>query len=178
MTDLDSFFEDICRKNYNNIYKYAYFSLKNKAAAEDITQDTFVHVYKNIKKIHKHDNPVGYIFRTAQNFIKNYKKQLYRRIAMEQQADERFEDINDVGSGIDSVLDAEINEYEYIIYVIGSLSEEKRRLYDMYYVENRSMKEISDELGISYAALRMKYVRLRKEIKDRVRETAEKYFVT
>lgn len=40
------------------------------------------------------------------------------------------------------------------------------------------MKEIAQKLGIEYTALRMKYVRLRKEIKELVKELAENNFVT
>lgn len=40
------------------------------------------------------------------------------------------------------------------------------------------MRDIAAKLGIDYAALRMKYVRLRREIRERVKKLAEEKFVT
>lgn len=87
-------------------------------------------------------------------------------------------DIRDLSTSIENSLNAEINEYEYITDIIDSLSDDKKRLYKMYYIEKKSMKEIAASEGIEYTALRMKYVRLRKEIKNKVKEFAENNFVT
>ena len=56
------------------------------------------------------------------------------------------------------------------------LTEDKKKLYIMYYIKNKTMEEIAKELGISYSAVRMRYVRLRKEIKALVQEFAEENF--
>ena len=40
----------------------------------------------------------------------------------------------------------------------------------------KPMEEIARELGIEYSAVRMRYVRLRKEIKGLIKELAEKKF--
>lgn len=174
----DTFFDEVCERYYKDIFKYLVFTLKNEEAANDITQDTFVVVYKNIKKVYSHENIGGYIFRTAQNLGKNYKKELYKRLIREINIDDNVLDIQDYKSDIESSIDAQIDEYEYITEIIDSLSNEKQRLYKMYYVEHKSMKEIAAVMNVEYTALRMKYVRLRKEIKERVRELSEKYFVT
>lgn len=178
MNKYDAFFDEICERYYKDIFKYLVFTLKNEEAANDITQDTFVVVYKNIKKVYNHENIGGYIFRTAQNLGKNYKKELYKRLIREINIDDNVVDIQDYKSDIESRMDADIDEYEYIIDIIDSLSDEKKRLYNMYYVEHKPMKEIAAVMNVEYTAIRMKYVRLRKEIREMVRELAEKYFVT
>lgn len=178
MNKYDAFFDEICERYYKDIFKYLVFTLKNEEAANDITQDTFVVVYKNIKKVYNHENIGGYIFRTVQNLGKNYKKELYKRLIREINIDDNVVDIQDYKSDIESSMDADIDEYEYIIDIIDSLSDEKKRLYNMYYVEHKPMKEIAAVMNVEYTAIRMKYVRLRKEIREMVRELAEKYFVT
>ncbi|MDO5388264.1 MAG: hypothetical protein Q4F63_03435, partial [Clostridia bacterium] len=75
-------------------------------------------------------------------------------------------------------INSEINEYEYLTEILSSLSDDKKDLYKWYYVDNIPMKEIAEREGIEYTALRMKYVRLRKEIKEKVREISENKFVT
>lgn len=178
MNKYDAFFDEICERYYKDIFKYLVFTLKNEEAANDITQDTFVVVYKNIKKVYNHENIGGYIFRTVQNLGKNYKKELYKRLIREINIDDNVVDIQDYKSDIESSMDADIDEYEYIIDIIDSLSDEKKRLYNMYYVEHKPMKEIAAVMNVEYTAIRMKYVRLRKEIREMIRELAEKYFVT
>lgn len=178
MNQLDTFFSELCEKYYNDVYKYLAFTLKNSDTANDAIQDTFVIVYKNIKNVYKHPNAGGYVFRTAQNIAKNYKKNIYKRIINEINIDNDIIELQDYKSEISNAMDTEINEYDYITEVIESLNSQEKRLYDMYYIEHKQMKEIAQELNIEYTALRMKYVRLRKKIKATVRELSEKYFVT
>lgn len=178
MSRYDAFFEDICEKYYKDVYKYIVFTLKDREISNDIVQDTFIVVYKNIEKVYKHKNPGGFVFRTAQNLVKNYKKELYKRLTREVNIDEGVTNIQDINTSIENTLNSEIDEYEYITDIINQLSDEKKKLYEMYYVEKKSMKEISESEGIEYTALRMKYVRLRKEIKNKVKEFAENNFVT
>ncbi len=178
MNKYDTFFTEICEKYYKDVFRYLVFTLKNEDAASDVIQDTFVVVYKNIKKIYNHKNQGGYIFRTAQNIAKNYKKELYKKLIKEINIDDGIIEIRDYNSDIDKVIDSKINEYEYITDIIDSLSDEDKQLYSMYYIEHKSMKDIAYVLDIEYTALRMKYVRLRRKIKEMVKDTAEKYFVT
>lgn len=178
MTENDILFENITETYYAEIYKYLVFCLKDEDRAGDILQDTFVVVYKNIEKLKNHENVGGFVFRTAQNLVKNYKKQLYKRITKELSIDEGIIDIRDYNADIESTMDSRIDEYDYVTDIIESLDDEKKRLYKMYYIENIPMKEIAKSLNIEYTALRMKYVRLRREIKELVKEAAEKYFVT
>lgn len=58
-----------------------------------------------------------------------------------------------------------IDEDIYFDLVLGSLSENERKLYELYYVLKKPMKIIARELRLNETALRMKYVRLRKKVK-------------
>lgn len=170
------FFENLCQKNYNNVYKYLLIVVKNRDVANDIVQDTFIVVYKNLKKVYNHNNPDGFVFKTAQNLAKNYKKQLYKQLINEINLDNMI--LSSSNNTIENAMDSNINEYDYIDEIIDSLSEKNKKLYNMYYVEHKPMKVIADELGIEYTALRMKYVRLRKEIKQKIKDLVKNKFVT
>lgn len=178
MNKYDTFFNKICNEYYANIYKYLVFIIKDDEKAKDIVQDTFIVVYKNIEKVYTHENKGGYIFKTAQNLAKNYKKELYKKLLNEVSIDEKVTEIEDSRTTIENSLLADIDEYEYITEIIDLLDNDKQALYKMYYIEKKPMKEIAQKLGIEYTALRMKYVRLRKEIKALVKELAENNFVT
>lgn len=156
-------FKDICKENYMRIYKYVFFTIKDKSCAEDITQEVFIIAYQKGKKFIKHDNPSAFLYKTAKNLV---CEEIRRR--KKQKNVELIDEIighDDVWENIDKEKDDEIDETEYINIVINELSEEKRNLYLDYYVKHKTMKEISKERNINETAIRMRFVRMRKEIK-------------
>ena len=178
MKKYDEFFDGLCDMYYRNVYKYIVFSVKDRDAADDIVQDTFVVVYRNIEKVYRHNDPGGFIFKTAQNIIKNYKKEIYKKLLNEISSDDSSRDIKDNSASIENYIDADVNEYEYVWDIINSLDEKSRRLYKMHYIDKKSLKEIAESEGTEYTAMRMRFVRLRREIKEKVKEFAENNFVT
>jgi RNA polymerase sigma-70 factor (ECF subfamily) len=89
-----------------------------------------------------------------------------------------IEEPQDAGSTVEAVLDSQIDEREYIEAALGALSDEKRRLYELYYAEKRGMAEIAGLLGLEEPALRMRYVRLRRELRGIVSQISEDYFTS
>ena len=50
--------------------------------------------------------------------------------------------------------------------VLSQLTDEQKELYQSYYVEHKPMREIAREKRIRESALKMKYVRLRKAVRN------------
>lgn len=94
----------------------------------------------------------------------------------EQTGDDETDQIQDWTASIEVMLDRQVNEQEYVEMVLSQLTEEKRNLYRLYYVSRNSMAEIAHMLNIEETAVRMRYVRLRREIKTIVKQIAEQYF--
>ena len=178
MKSRDDFFNELCSLYYADVYKYICICVGDRDTACDIVQDTFMTVYKNTGRLLRHENPGGYIFKTAKNIIGSYKRELYKRLINETRIDDAQAYLPDTETDIETELDRAVNEYEYVDEVLESLDEDKRRLYELYYIHKLPMKDIAAKLGIDYAALRMKYVRLRREIRERVKKLAEEKFVT
>jgi len=86
--------------------------------------------------------------------------------------------IPDLSDYIQMVQDQQINEEDYIESVLSELSEEKRRLYTLYYLNKESMREIALLFGVEEAAMRMRFVRLRREIRTIAAAVAVKYFIS
>lgn len=72
--------------------------------------------------------------------------------------------------------DKQIDVDDYVAYIIDALPEEKKALYKMYYVDRKSYREISSVLSISEPAVRMKFMRLKKDIKKIVKTYARMHF--
>lgn len=168
----EDFFEGLCNKYYKKILKYSVLCVKDKDIADDIVQEVFIVVYKKLDLLKSHPNIGGFIYQTAKNIINEHKRRLYTTLMHEIREDREF-----MGSGsVEKEIDSRIDEYEYITDIISQLSDEKYRLYKLYYIDNMPMDKIADKLGIEYTALRMRYVRLRREIKEMVRRLAEEKF--
>ena len=175
LDDYEKFFNELCAEYYEKILKYVYFNIKDETYSRDITQNVFLIVYEKIEYVFKHPNIGGFIFQTAKNLVRQHKREIYNKLMMEIN-DEDIINVSYSTFEISDFLDKEINEFDYISDVLNMLTDEKRNLYNLYYIKRKPMEEIAYELGIGYSAVRMGYVRLRKEIRDLVKELAEKKF--
>lgn len=59
---------------YDRIYKYCYFKVKNKDVAEDLTQETFLKYFRQNSYI-SHGKPLAYLYTIAKNQCIDYFRQ-------------------------------------------------------------------------------------------------------
>ncbi len=170
-------FESLCEEYYEKILRYLYAALGNEASARDYTQEVFLVACEKMELLSTHPNPGGFLFQTTKTLVKKARRQSFARLAKEQPTDEETEGILDLNSEITTFLDKEINEDAYIDTVLSYLSEDKLKLYSLYYINQKGMGEIAAILGIEETALRMRYVRLRREIKGIISKIAEEQFI-
>jgi RNA polymerase sigma-70 factor, ECF subfamily len=69
-----SAFDEIFEKYYKPIYYFIYKMANNSEAAEDITQDTFVKVYKNLEKVEDNIKLSPWIYKIAYNTFIDYTR--------------------------------------------------------------------------------------------------------
>lgn len=173
-------FLEICKTYHKPLVKYLYYKLGNLEDAQDISQEVFILVFDKIENLKEHENIGGFIFQTAkfkaQNFIRK-RETSNKLICLLEKNSSNISNNIDLFDEILSMKDKKIKEDLYIEKVLDNLSIQKRRLYELYYVERKSYKEISKILNINEAAIRMKYMRLRNEIKKYSKNIAQKYFV-
>lgn len=168
------FFDDLCEEYYKKVLHYLFAALGDESAARDCTQEVFLTVWQKSSILLQHPNPGGFVFQTAKNFAKKARQTAFRKMLTDP-ISEDFE-LHDPASEIEIVRDARINEEEYTELVLSSLSDENLHLYTEYYLCKKSMEEIAGALGIEQPALRMRYVRLRREIRAIAARVAEEYF--
>ncbi len=70
----DDSLEFLIKKYLKHIYNYVYRNIGNSADAEDITQETFLKVWKNIKKFDREKNFKPWIFQIAKNTIIDFSR--------------------------------------------------------------------------------------------------------
>lgn len=67
--------EDFIRQNYDEIYKYCYWKVRNTLDAEDLTQEVFLRFVKNLDRYTDKGKPKALLYTIARNLCINKSKQ-------------------------------------------------------------------------------------------------------
>jgi len=170
------FLEQLCTEYHEKILRYLYYSLGDEQAARDCTQEVFLVACRKSEELSHHPNPGGFLFQTAKNLCCKVRRENFTQMMKEISIDDKSLDLEHADHEIERVLDRQIDELAYIESVLSKLTDEKRRLYNLYYLNHMSMAQIAKALGAKEPAVRMRFVRLRQEIREIVTAVAEQNF--
>ncbi len=147
---------DFVKQYYNEVYKYCYYRLADKNQAEDITQETFVNLFKQFSSyIHK-GKAKNYLYVIAGNLCKNEYKKRKEVSAIQIE---------------DTIAYAKEGQKEivlklYIEQEMSGLPEEFREVILLYYFQNLKIREISEILGISISLVKYRLSESKKLLKQ------------
>ena len=142
--------------------------IHDKSVAEDIVQEVFLIAYEKRTVIFSYENKRAFLYKVSKNLTNEYirKNQKCKIVELNENNIVDEEDLCDL---ICHKEDEKIDEQKYIADVIDELPEDKKELYHLYYIDKVPMKNIAKELNLNEATLRMRFVRLRKDIKNKVK---------
>ena len=155
-------FEELYRKNVNDVYRFTYWLAGDHSEAEDITSETFVRAWTR-RNVIRTETLKAYLFSIARNiFLRRKRKQ--KRITT---LDDRHADSNPGP--------AEITEQRFEIDTVHQILQTMPEIDRAAFVLRVELKlpynEISRALKISLSAAKVKVHRVRKRlIQDRYRE--------
>jgi RNA polymerase sigma-70 factor (ECF subfamily) len=141
---------------------------RSKESTEDLIQEVFTVACKKGKAFLQHEKPLAFLYRTARNLTLTYLKQ-HRISAMECLSENTAVNDTDLCEKLLTDMDRKIDETAYTGQVIESLNSNQHNLYTQRYINHKSIKEIALEQGVSETAMRMRLVRLRREIQGIVK---------
>ncbi len=127
---------------------------------EEILSDVFFIVWKNKNVLEKESRLSPYIARITKNVI--YKK--YKEINYKFIYDEFDEDFQDNFNIEELLEEKELNDC--IIKNLKAVGEEEYLIFSKFYFEDKKIKDISKELGISVSNTKTKLHRTRKKVKE------------
>jgi len=154
-------FELLIKKYENILFNYIYKITCSKEDSEDITQEVFIRAYKSLYKFQRKASFSTWLFKIAANCIntyfnkkKNYTVEYDEMLTNAQcKASDKPEEALEI-----TEIKKEVEE------LLNSLAVEQRSCILLKYVEGFSLKEISEILGISEDAVKMKIYRARKKL--------------
>ncbi len=142
--------EILIRRYLKPIYGFAYRYVGNAQGAEDITQDVFVKVWKNLKKFDQDRNFKAWIFTIAKNtsldFLKKKKAMQFSDLENESGENALVEKFIDSSPLPDEFLEQK-GIREIFIKAVGKLFSKYRKVLLLRHEENMTFREIAETLG-------------------------------
>ncbi|MEO0275742.1 MAG: RNA polymerase sigma factor [candidate division WOR-3 bacterium] len=137
------------------LYNYIYRIVYNKEDAEDLLQDTFLKIFKNINNIDFKRNARAFIFKIARNCCIDFLRKKKKEMPF---IEEIYENKNDIYERMR--LKGKIES------ALLNLKEEDREIIILKYIENFKIKEISEIMGIQENTVKIKIFRALKKLKS------------
>jgi len=160
--DVDSFGTLIDRYQ-TKLIRYVNYLLNNSELTEDIVQETFIRGYQNIKSFNAERKFSSWIYRIAHNTAINHIKKQNRTISI---------DISLIGELFSSKKDNPEIDYEKkeiqktVRKCLNKLNHKYKEVLILYYLEDKSYKEISSILEIPIGTVGIRISRAKKALKN------------
>ena len=164
---------------YNNIYYFAFKTVKDSDLACDITQESFITIYKNIGSLNEPAAFTGWARQITYRHCLQYFKQK-KDVLVEEDEDGHsiFDTVEETNT--EFIPDETLEQDEFkktILGIIDELTEEQRSAVMMYYFDELSVKEIAEIQGVSDGTVKSRLNYGRKAIKNSVEEYEKKHGV-
>jgi len=152
------------------IYGFVYKNVGNEAQAEDITQEVFVKVWKNIKKFDQSRDFKPWIFQIAKNtsidFLRKKKTIPFSK----------FENENGQNLLVDNIVAAPLNLIEKfsdqntVAVAMQGLTDKEQKIINLRHGDGMSFKEIAETFKEPINTVKSRYrrvlLRLRRNVKE------------
>jgi RNA polymerase sigma-70 factor (ECF subfamily) len=158
----------LIEKHLKPIYNFVYKNVGNEANAEDITQEVFIKVWKNIKKFDQTKNFKPWIFQIAKNtsidFLRKKKSIPFSKFENEKGQNVLIE--NTPAKPLN--LLEELSDKKTLATAMHGLSEKEQKLINLRHTDGLSFNEIAERFKESVNTIKSRYRRslanLRKNI--------------
>ncbi len=152
-------FAELYDAYFDRIYAYAVMRVRDRAAAEDITSETFHQALKNLAKFEWRGVAFSaWLYRIASNAIAD------RAVANARESGPRIDEPAGCGD------QEEIESRAAMHGLMRDLPDDQRRVIEMRFVEDRSIREIAGELSRSEGAVKQLQFRALQNLRDRLSE--------
>ena len=165
-------FKILMLKYQMRIYSTLYSYTKSKETAEDLTQQTFIKVWKKIDMFKGESSFYTWLYRVAINLAKNhYASSAFKKERLNiSSEDKNYEFLSNNNIEEEHQLKESLNN---INIFISSMPEEIRTCFILREKEGKSYDEIAKILNIPIGTVRSRIYRAREMILDRIKHNGE-----
>jgi len=166
-------FGELLERHQARVYNHALRLMGNPQDAEEVLQDTFVQVFRNLEKFEGRSRFSTWLYRIATNeaLMRLRKARRKREVFLEDTTEGERERCREgmrvlARSPLDDVLDEEIRNQ--LARLLAELPEEYRAVFAMRDIDGFSNAEVAEVLGITVAAVKSRLHRSRLYLRDRL----------
>ncbi len=154
------------------ILGFLYQMVSERDLAEDLTQETFVRAYHNLKKLRDDSKFSTWLFGIGRNVAReSLRSRRYDTQNLTAATPTDHEDRARTNSPVDQLLGRELNTA--METALQTLDEEKRVVFVLKILQDRSYQEIAEITGFSVPKVKTELHRARLEMRQRLRAYLE-----
>ncbi len=142
--------EEYIKVHRGTVYRLAYSVVKNGEDADDITQETFVKLYRSKEVFGSSENVKAWLIRVTINLAKDTLRSSWYR----HRAD------------LDDNIPVESKEEGWLLDCVKQLKPEDSAVIYLFYYEGYSVNEIAQLRKTTSSAVRTRLTRARKQLKE------------
>jgi RNA polymerase sigma-70 factor, ECF subfamily len=156
-------FGDLYELHFDRVYAYISRRLGDRDAAQDVTSEVFHHALANLKHFEWRGAPFGaWLMRIASNAITDR----WRRQNRESGQSSEIEAVSKDPSP------EEIQHRARLFTLVGTLPEDQRRVIEMRFAEEKSVREIAQALGKTEGSIKQLQFRGIQKLREEVGSVA------
>jgi RNA polymerase sigma-70 factor (ECF subfamily) len=156
--------EVLIKRYLKPIYSFSFSFVLNQQDAEDLTQEIFLKMWRNLKKFKKEKNFKSWLFTIAKNtcfdFLRKKKRSLILNV-------ENLEIIADFTPSLIEMFEKE-NLMEKLKREIEELPFKMKQVMDLYYNSGLNFREISEILGEPVNTIKSRHRRAISKLKKSI----------
>lgn len=164
----DNAFEELVKEYQQKICNTIFYMVKNEDIVEDLAQEVFIKIYKNISKFNEDSSLYTWIYRITMNTcidqIKKERKIVYINTSVETEDGEVEIQLEDESQRLDDIVENNIKK-ETLIKAIKSLPAEQRALIVLRDIRQFKYMEIAEMLKLNLGTIKSKISRARQALK-------------
>lgn len=161
--------EILIARYLKQIYSFVYKNVGSPADAEDITQEVFVKIWKNLKKFDQNKNFKPWLFQIAKNtsidFLRKKKSIPFSRFENEKGQNALLENIAVKSLNLIETL----SDKKVLATAMQTLTGKEQKIIMMRHNDGMSFKEISETLKESINTVKSRYRRTLTNMKKNIR---------
>lgn len=158
--------EEWVREHSGQVYRTALFYMKDHAAAEDVTQDTFVLAFRHMDSFRGKSSPATWLMRIAANRAKEVLRSRWHRSVSPSEDWEAQAAAIAAGPSPEE----ELSDREDMLRALGKLDDKSRRALLLHYYYGFRDREIAVIEDLSPSAVRKRLERGRKRLGELLAE--------
>ncbi len=161
--------DTLIERYFKQIYGFVFKNVGVQGDAEDITQEVFVKVWKNLKKFDQKRDFKPWLFQIAKNssidFLRKKKSIPFSKFENDEGKNILLENMAAPDINILEVL----NNKRVLTTATADLSDRDKKIIDLRHIQGMSFKEIADVLKESINTTKSRYRRIINSLKETTR---------